>query len=739
MDTLIEAFICYDSNDSEIAKDCRLKLEQAGISANIDSNFLHAGDDWDSRIDDIIRNCDVALLILTDNIKDKSYVFKELDRISAYGIPLIPFAPEGFGQRSTLTEAEKRILLHPLGNGKTIGGIQHTNRFDEAIISLQQKALEHKMAPKGRHKKRGTSAKEFIQYMFTGYLKNTKGSFNLLFLYQYPKSISTRKLIQGTIEKLRNTYANSSFCIVPLKLPETADADSMATLRKCLCLTDGVVIFDVGEAADYTEVVKWSERRENVNKPVMRYVPPEIRAAGKQSGKLKIFEEIEDLTHLSSLLRIASIRSNKSLQYLRHTNTALLYIIAALIISAIFLFFSYNQKEKNLVASTLTSSGNISDFIKKTVFGSTDNRCDLLFFTSTPNSDSIFQFLSGECTYTKNQSIIGAAMRGVEKTHFPFYIVWERNNNNQDDIIFAARKVSTGGNAGKFVEIPKHCITKGIKGTWIGIENDSILIKYQTVHTKDNHKLLVACYAQLADEDSSLYTGLSFELGENQYSTAIKDKLTDIDYLYRIEAAAKLLNWINVYHETLQPVNATASVIKRGIPDTNYNNLKNNLSTIFGEESQISVFYAYNDSAYYLKGEREFSLKNSNIGAAMQLIDWCISYDNGQYSAWKKSGHNSDKIDFHKQNVIVDNEYVNYEGKEIKIELAHSSTISTIKTMVCTAIERENKIMGISVHYNKSGFDAEQIKSLAERAYAALEIVFDTYGDRIPEAVSAGE
>lgn len=741
MDTLITVFICYDSSDSVIAEECHRKLEQAGFTVNIDKKSIHTGDEWKVRIENLIRNSDVALFILTENIKEKSYVFDELKQILAHGIPLIPYAPNGFKQPN-LNEKEKHIHSLFINEEKKISDIQHTDSYDDAYLALQQRALEYKMAPNGKRSKLGISAKELIKHTFTGYLSNSESPFNLLLLYQRPTSISTQHLIQESIELLHNICVKPSFCFIPFEIPKASDVDRTAILKECLSFSDGVIIFDIGEQADYSEVIEWSERRVNVNKPVMRYVPSEIQP----SERLKRFEAIEDLTQLSSLLRIASVRSNKSLLYLRCVANALLFTIAAVIISAIIGVCIYNHKEKNLVASELTNSNNMSDLILNTVFGSANDKCDILFFKSIEGNDSIKQFFPGNYTYDKNKSIIGAAMRGAEIANSPFYIVWERqphqsqNGTDEKNIIFAARKVTAGHNAGKFEEIPQSCIQNVAGETRIIIDkNNSITAKYQSAYKKDNQKLLVACYAQLADADANnLRSGLSFEVGENQFTTAIKDKLTDINYLNKIEAVTKLINWMNIYHETMPAPNGKPFEIKSGLSKDTYNALVYNFSIVLGHNNRISLFYANNDSVYYLSGEPRFSMKDSNIGAAMQAPDWCLCYNEGEYSAWKKSSHDTKKIEFHKQQYAIENnEYLKTGNKRIDLHFANSTAMDSIKTQICISTEKNGKIMGISIYYNRSGFDANNIKMMAESAYGALKIVFDAYSEYIPMSVSS--
>lgn len=730
MDKQIKVFICYDSNDSNIAAKCRQLLEQEGISANIDFNIIRAGDDWRNKLNETIRNCDVAMLILTTNIKDDSFVFKELKLILESGIPLIPFAPEGFKNRASWTEEEKKILHRRTGNGPTIGDIQHTTQFDDAVLSLQQRALEHKMAPKGYRNKRGTSTMEFMRYLSTGYLSNTDGSFNLLLLYPYSQNSHTRKLINEAYQKLQSLYAKSSICIVPLELPESENSNSYKTLKKGLELTDSVIVFDTGEDADYSEIIKWSERRVNVNKPVMRYIPPEVKAENKQSAKLKRFEEIEDISKLTSLLRVASVRSNKSLLYLRRANAALLLTIALLIVSAIVGFNIYSRNDEYQITAALSDSNTITDFAQNIVFGSSDNKCDLIFFKSAPDNRSITQFFANDTLkYDKEGSIVGAAMKCAEALHSPFYIVWERTpqingSSSECPIIFAAYKDHTG----KFTALPDSCIEHdGLTGTRIIVKNIEIPVKYQSATPIDYQKLFVACYVQPASNGT--LTGLSFELTGNQFNTPTRNKLTDLNSLDRIAAAAKLMNWINVFHDkTEKPFTALLS-------NSKYKALNANLSYIFDEECRTSLFYMKNDSIFDLDGNMHFSDMKNILGAAMQAPDWFICYDDGRYTVGEKDHTN---FFFHNRKINLNDNSIPYfenNGRNIDLYFTPKTTAADkIKLLLSIAIQKENKIMGISVDYPKSGFSEKRIFSIAERAYKMLEIMFNAYGDRIPEA-----
>lgn len=730
MDKQIKVFICYDSNDSEKAELYSKELEKSGFSDMIDSNFIHAGDKWELTIKNTIRNCDVAMLILTTNIKDDSFVFEELKVILECGIPLIPFAPEGFKNRKSWTEEEKEILHRRIGNGPTIGDIQHTTEFDDAVLSLQQCALEHKMAPKGYRNKRGTSTMEFMRYLSTGYLSNTDGSFNLLLLYPYSQNSHTRKLINEAYQKLQSLYAKSSICIVPFELPETENSNSYKTLKKGLELTDSVIIFDTGEDADYSEIIKWSERRVNVNKPVMRYIPPKVKAENKQSVKIKRYEEIEDISKLTSLLRVASVRSNKSLLYLRRANAALLLTIALLIISAIVGFNIFSRNDEDQITAALSDSNTITDFAQNIVFGSSDNKCDLIFFKSAPDNRSITQFFANDTLkYDKEGSIVGAAMKCAEALHSPFYIVWERTpqingSSSECPIIFAAHKDHTG----KFTALPDSCIEhNGLTGTRITVKNLEIPVEYQFATLNDYQKLFVACYVQPASNGT--LTGLSFELTGNQFNKPTINKLTDLNTLDRIAAAAKLMNWINVFHDkTEKPFTALLSNPK-------YEALTYNLAYIFNEGCRVSLSYMKNDSIFYLNGTFRFSDKKNIIGAAMQSPNWFICYDDGRYTVGEKD--NKDFF-FHNRKIYLNDNSMPYfenEGRNIDLYFSTKTTSADkIKLLLSIAIQKENKIMGISVDYPKSGFSEKRIFSIAERAYKMLEIMFNAYGDRIPEA-----
>lgn len=734
MDKQIEVFICYDSNNSVLAQEYCTKLRQEGISANIDSIIIHAGDNWVSKIEDAIRNSDVAMLILTTDIKENSFVYEELKIIAECGIPIIPFAPNGFKKRTSLTDKELQILNHSIGDNLSIGDIQYTNSFEDAVITLQQRALEYKLVHNSLRSKLGTSIKEFMRFITAGYLSNSDSPFILLLLYQYPESAATLQFIEETITQMRSMYSKSSVYIKPYIIPKTIDSKSGTKLKELLESVDGVIVIDSGEMADYSEVVKWSERRVNVNKPVMRYIPPEVKEENKQSDKLKRFDEIEDISNLTSLLRIASVRSNKALLYLRRANTILLIAIAFIIVSAIVGFYVYDRKEGTRLAASLTESRNISEFTQNIIFGSSDNKCNLIFFKSTPGNRTIKQFFSNDnndnLQYDIDRSIVGATMRCAEAIHTPFYIVWERTpkiNNGATDkcpVIFAAYKDNTG----KFRVLPDSCIHHDISGTRLIIDNNEIPVKYQSETPDDHQKLLVACFVQTSSNGNM--TALSFELNGNQYNITTKEKLTDINSLERIAAAAKLINWINVFNdESLQP-------FTNGLSETRYKTLSDNLALLFGDSARVSLFYEKTDSIFYLDGKLEFHDRRNIIGAAMQAPDWYVCYDDGRYSIGKKD---TKKLFFRNKNsdIFINDSslpYFKYDDRNIELYFSTETTASDdIKLLLSIAIRKENKVMGISIDYPKSGVSEERINSIAERAYALLEIVFDAYKNRIPD------
>lgn len=84
-------FISYNTKDSDIANQIRDMLEKHDISCWIAPESIPAGKNYASVIPDAIENCDVFLLILSQNSQKSVWVPKELDKAINCQRHIIPF------------------------------------------------------------------------------------------------------------------------------------------------------------------------------------------------------------------------------------------------------------------------------------------------------------------------------------------------------------------------------------------------------------------------------------------------------------------------------------------------------------------------------------------------------------------------------------------------------------------------------------------------------------------------
>lgn len=75
------AFICHAKEDVGIALEIYYRLEKLGIAPWIDENDLEPGVEWDSAIQQAIKNTDVILILLSEqSVTKQGYVQKEIKR-----------------------------------------------------------------------------------------------------------------------------------------------------------------------------------------------------------------------------------------------------------------------------------------------------------------------------------------------------------------------------------------------------------------------------------------------------------------------------------------------------------------------------------------------------------------------------------------------------------------------------------------------------------------------------------
>ncbi len=70
-------FISYQHEDGDFAQILIYKIQEAGFEIWVDSDRLHAGEDWRTGIDAAIKNAIALIVIMTPEAKTSEYVTYE--------------------------------------------------------------------------------------------------------------------------------------------------------------------------------------------------------------------------------------------------------------------------------------------------------------------------------------------------------------------------------------------------------------------------------------------------------------------------------------------------------------------------------------------------------------------------------------------------------------------------------------------------------------------------------------
>jgi HEAT repeat protein len=83
-------YIAYDSEDSDFAELVEGRLTKAGHSARMDSEIPDAGDAWQDKLDQAIREANVMVVIMTPEARASAYVTYEWAFALGAGMPIVP-------------------------------------------------------------------------------------------------------------------------------------------------------------------------------------------------------------------------------------------------------------------------------------------------------------------------------------------------------------------------------------------------------------------------------------------------------------------------------------------------------------------------------------------------------------------------------------------------------------------------------------------------------------------------
>jgi hypothetical protein len=119
-------FISYDHEDIDFAENVKHEIENAGFTAYMDKDGLHAGDNWRREIDQAIRESSALIVIMTPNAKNSEYVNYEWAFAFGAGRKVIPLLRKSTEKHPRLEDIQYRDFT---GSG--------TRPWDKLIEDLQ--------------------------------------------------------------------------------------------------------------------------------------------------------------------------------------------------------------------------------------------------------------------------------------------------------------------------------------------------------------------------------------------------------------------------------------------------------------------------------------------------------------------------------------------------------------------------------------------------------------------------
>ena len=160
-------FLSHASLDKETATTLKNNLSQYDIDLFLAHDDIDAGEYWDEALYDEIQNCDIFMVLLSENYHVGTYTDQEIGMGLAHGKNIIPISidgtkPYGFissiqsthiGNIENITDIEKIAELVRKKSGvevsiidKTIEGLSQSTSWAEASVRAKQLLLYPKFS-----------------------------------------------------------------------------------------------------------------------------------------------------------------------------------------------------------------------------------------------------------------------------------------------------------------------------------------------------------------------------------------------------------------------------------------------------------------------------------------------------------------------------------------------------------------------------------------------------------------
>ncbi len=91
----IPIFLSHSSEDKQIASEIKKTLDPFGIDIFLAHDDIEGGEDWKTVLYSEIKDCEIFIVLLSQNYHKAKFTDQELGMALAYGKPIIPISMDG--------------------------------------------------------------------------------------------------------------------------------------------------------------------------------------------------------------------------------------------------------------------------------------------------------------------------------------------------------------------------------------------------------------------------------------------------------------------------------------------------------------------------------------------------------------------------------------------------------------------------------------------------------------------
>jgi 1-aminocyclopropane-1-carboxylate deaminase/D-cysteine desulfhydrase-like pyridoxal-dependent ACC family enzyme len=91
----VRIFLSHSSRDREPVESIRSQADAVGVDVYLFSDDLHPGENTAEKLQQVLRECQALVVLITSNSVQSQYVNQEIGFAKALGLPIIPLVESG--------------------------------------------------------------------------------------------------------------------------------------------------------------------------------------------------------------------------------------------------------------------------------------------------------------------------------------------------------------------------------------------------------------------------------------------------------------------------------------------------------------------------------------------------------------------------------------------------------------------------------------------------------------------